>query len=100
HTRFKCDWSSDVCSFDLTTVLNAAVMPLACRYIDDLAQALGLETTGAPLHLLHAAGGMMSVEAAKARPLALAASGPAAGVAAAEIGRASCRERGRRVGGT
>jgi N-methylhydantoinase A len=67
-----------------TTVLNAAVMPLATRYIDGLVAALGLRAQGVPLHLLHSAGGMMSVAAAKARPLAMAASGPAAGVAAAE----------------
>jgi N-methylhydantoinase A len=62
-----------------TTVLNAAVMPLAARYLDDLARRAG----GRPLHLLHSAGGMMSVEAAKARPLSMAMSGPAGGVAAA-----------------
>ena len=85
HVSVSSDINAEFREYERTstTVLNAAVMPLACRYIDDLAQALGLETTGAPLHLLHAAGGMMSVEAAKARPLALAASGPAAGVAAA-----------------
>src|SRR5256712_7204474 len=66
-----------------TTVLNAAVMPLASRYLDELAAALGREARGAVLHLLHSAGGMMSTEAARARPLAMAASGPAAGVAAA-----------------
>src|SRR5438552_11557150 len=63
-----------------TTVLNAAVMPLATRYIEELVAALGADIA---LHLLHSAGGMMSVEAAKAKPLAMAASGPAAGVAAA-----------------
>jgi N-methylhydantoinase A len=63
-----------------TTVLNAAVMPLATRYLDDLRARLPASRT---LHLLHSAGGMMSVEAAKARPLAMAMSGPAAGVAAA-----------------
>ena len=66
-----------------TTVLNAAVMPLASRYIDELGQRLRLDATGASLHLLHSAGGMMSVDTARARPLALAASGPAAGAAAA-----------------
>ncbi len=62
-----------------TTVLNASVMPLAARYLDDLARRTG----GKPLHLLHSAGGMMSVEVAKARPLSMAMSGPAGGVAAA-----------------
>jgi N-methylhydantoinase A len=66
-----------------TTVLNAAVMPLAARYLDDLVARLGAEGGPRPLHLLHSAGGMMSVGAAKARPLAMAMSGPAAGVAAA-----------------
>jgi N-methylhydantoinase A len=60
-------------------VLNASVMPLAARYLDDLVRRVG----GKPLHLLHSAGGMMSVEAAKARPLSMAMSGPAGGVAAA-----------------
>ena len=62
-----------------TTVLNASVMPVAARYLDDLVQ----RAAGKPLHLLHSAGGMMSVEAAKERPLSMAMSGPAGGVAAA-----------------
>src|SRR5262249_61887886 len=62
-----------------TTVLNASVMPLAARYIEDLVTALGPEMA---LHLLHSAGGLMSVEAAKAKPLPMAASGPGAAVAA------------------
>lgn len=67
----------------VTTVLNAAVMPLAARYIDELAAALACGARSPALHLLHSAGGMMSTEAARARPLAMAASGPAAGAAAA-----------------
>jgi len=63
-----------------TTVLNAAVMPLATRYLDDLRSRVPASRT---IHLLHSAGGMMSVDAAKARPLSMAMSGPAAGVAAA-----------------
>ncbi len=66
-----------------TTVLNATVMPLATRYLDDLLARLAAGPTGRSLHLLHSAGGMMSVEAAKSRPLSMAMSGPAAGVAAA-----------------
>ncbi len=62
-----------------TTVLNAAVMPLASSYMDELHRRI----RPASLHLLHSAGGMMSVDTARARPLALASSGPAAGVAAA-----------------
>jgi len=67
-----------------TTALNASVMPLADRYVDGLTAALAGTGGGGPaLRLLHSAGGMMSVAAAKARPLAMALSGPAAGVAAA-----------------
>ena len=66
-----------------TTVLNAAVMPLAARYLDDLVARLASGERAVPIHLLHSAGGMMSVEAARARPLTMAMSGPAAGVAAA-----------------
>ncbi len=63
-----------------TTVQNAAVMPLATAYLDDLTARL---PAGRTVHLLHSGGGMMSVAAAKVRPLAMAMSGPAAGVAAA-----------------
>src|SRR5260370_29275562 len=30
HTRFKCDWSSDVCSSDLTTFAVCALISHAC----------------------------------------------------------------------
>ena len=66
-----------------TTALNASVMPLADRYLGGLTAALGAAAGGPALRLLHSAGGMMSVAAARARPLAMALSGPAAGVAAA-----------------
>src|SRR2546430_5063401 len=31
HTRFDCDWSSDVCSSDLANTLTPAIAPLAIR---------------------------------------------------------------------
>jgi N-methylhydantoinase A len=82
HVSISSDINAEFREYERTstTVLNAAVMPLATRYIEALMAALG---GGIALHLLHSAGGMMSIEAAKARPLAMAASGPAAGVAAA-----------------
>jgi N-methylhydantoinase A len=67
----------------VTTVLNASVMPLAAWYVEGLVEALGGTHAAAALHLLHAAGGMMWVAAARAKPLAMAQSGPAAGAAAA-----------------
>ncbi len=63
-----------------TTALNASVMPLAAAYLDDLVAARPREVG---LHLFHSAGGMATVEALRDLPLGLAASGPAAGVAAA-----------------
>ena len=63
-----------------TTALSAGVMPLAAAYMEDLERA---KPDGSRLHLFHSAGGMASPEALRGLPLGLAASGPAAGVAAA-----------------
>ena len=63
-----------------TTALSAGVMPLAAAYMDDLERA---KPDDSRLHLFHSAGGMASPEALRDLPLGLAASGPAAGVAAA-----------------
>ena len=63
-----------------TTALSAGVMPLAASYLDRLEAA---KPAGSRLHLFHSAGGMAAPEALRELPLGLAASGPAAGVAAA-----------------
>src|SRR2546427_10141945 len=43
HTRFDCDWSSDVCSSDLTVVLKPAhVTPLTALLLGEIAVAAGL----------------------------------------------------------
>ena len=65
-----------------TTALNAIVMPLADRYLTDLEDSLAREGASGPLRLLQSNGGMMSAQAARRRPLAMAVSGPAGGVAA------------------
>ncbi len=62
------------------TVLNAALMPRTSDHLDNLLARAGNRTR---VHLFHSAGGMASADAVKDRPLALALSGPAAGVAAA-----------------
>jgi N-methylhydantoinase A len=82
HVSISSDINAEFREYErtTTTVLNASVMPLAARYVDALVARLG---AGVPLHMLHSAGGMMSAAMAKARPLAMAMSGPAAGVAAA-----------------
>ena len=63
-----------------TTALSAGLMPLAAGYLDRLDAA---KPARSRLHLFHSAGGMASPEALRELPLGLAASGPAAGVAAA-----------------
>ena len=63
-----------------TTALCAGVLPLAATYLDRLESA---KPSGSRLHLFHSAGGMASPDSLRELPLALAASGPAAGVAAA-----------------
>lgn len=62
------------------TVLNASVMSLVADYLCRLRETV---PSGTDLHLFHSAGGMASAATASERPLILAMSGPAAGVAAA-----------------
>ncbi len=61
-----------------STVLNAAAMPVAVDYIDEILEGSALEGR---FQLFHSAGGYASPEVARERPLILALSGPAAGVA-------------------
>ena len=68
-----------------TTALNAAVMPIADRYLRDLEASLARAGVRATLHLLQSSGGMMSAAVARRRPLAMAVSGPAGGVAASRF---------------
>jgi N-methylhydantoinase A len=68
-----------------TTALNAAVMPIADRYLADLEASLARAGVGATLHLLQSSGAMMSAAVARRRPLAMAISGPAGGVAASRF---------------
>lgn len=68
-----------------TTVLSASVMPLAAGYLDSLEARKPAQSR---LHLFHSGGDMASPEAVRDLPLALALSGPAAGViAAAQVAR-------------
>ena len=74
-----------------TTALSAGIMPLAASYLDDLDMA---KPDDSRLHFFHSAGGMASPDVLRDLPLGLAASGPAAGVAAAgELSRTLGIER-------
>ncbi len=74
-----------------STAINAAAMPIAAGYLEELERKLPL---GAGLQVFHSAGGMVPVATAKQRPIVMAKSGPAAGVAAsARLAQASDRKR-------
>ena len=62
-----------------STVLNAATMPIVIEYVDDLLERLGLDRR---LQLFQSAGGWATPHDVRRRPLSMALSGPAAGVAA------------------
>lgn len=62
-----------------STAYNAACMPVAAEYLTELERRLPL---GAGLLVFHSAGGMVPIAIAKERPIVMAKSGPAAGVAA------------------
>src|SRR5205085_8818675 len=82
HTRFDCDWSSDVCSSDLRGAFQLGHVYYRMGTPNTAAlEAAVAELEGAPA-AFSAASGMGTITAVI---LALAQSG--------EIGRASCRER-------
>src|SRR5215469_12991362 len=66
-----------------TTVANAYVMPMLDRYLSSLETGLGAFGISAPLLTMQSSGGVMTAERARARPVQLIESGPAAGVIAA-----------------
>jgi N-methylhydantoinase A len=67
-----------------TVVLNASVMPLVQRYINELQQQLQEAGWQGRLHIVQSNGGMISTALVKRRPLSTVMSGPAAGVAAVQ----------------
>src|SRR5256886_7110816 len=77
HTRFDCDWSSDVCSSDLGDVVLGLVEAVAVELVHEVA-TLGADAD--PAKAVLEPGAEVAGEL-----------GPRA--VGAEIGRASCRER-------
>ncbi len=81
--------SSDVCPEyreylrASTTAVNAAVMPIVTRYVDALESRLKALGAVAPFYVMQSNGGVMTAASAKARPVYMVESGPAAGVIAA-----------------
>jgi N-methylhydantoinase A len=66
-----------------TTAVNAAVMPIVSRYVDALELRLRALGAAAPFYVMQSNGGVMTSASAKARPVYMVESGPAAGVIAA-----------------
>jgi len=62
-----------------TTVINAYVMPLIDQYLATLQRRL----KGSPVHIMQSNGGSISASAARAQPVRMLLSGPAAGVVGA-----------------
>jgi N-methylhydantoinase A len=81
--------SSDVCPEfreylrGSTAAVNAAVMPIVSRYVDALESRLAALGATAPFYVMQSHGGVMTAASAKARPVYMVESGPAAGVIAA-----------------
>ena len=66
-----------------TACVNAYVTPLMDRYLASLEAELRQRGLGGPLHLMLSAGGIATVKYARANPVQLIESGPAAGATAA-----------------
>lgn len=70
-----------------TTALNAALLPLVGGYVEHLGASLAEAGLGVPLHLMQSNGGVAPAQAVARLPVALVASGPAAGIiGAARLG--------------
>ncbi len=66
-----------------TAAVNAAVMPVVSRYVDDIEMRLRNEEITAPFYIMQSNGGVMSGQTARIKPVYMVESGPAAGVIAA-----------------
>ena len=73
-----------------TIVLNGYVQPIVGRYLDALERALRGRGVAAPLMAVQSNGGTTSFAWAKAHPITLLESGPAAGVSGAALVGALC----------
>ncbi|MFZ8837928.1 MAG: hydantoinase/oxoprolinase family protein [Pyrobaculum sp.] len=70
-----------------TAVVNAALMPLVGRYLEELGRYVS--SRGGSLYVMASSGGLVTVDEASRRPVHLIESGPAGGVvAAAEFAKA------------
>ena len=74
----------------MTTILNAAVMPVVASYVERLGRRMAEAGVAAPLLLMKSSGGVTSARTVRRVPVETALSGPAAGaVGAAKVGAGS-----------
>ncbi len=66
-----------------TSAVNGAIMPLVSNYLSALESQVQSRGITAPFYVMQSSGGVMSVPAAKEKPVYMVESGPAAGVIAA-----------------
>jgi 5-oxoprolinase (ATP-hydrolysing) len=69
----------------VTTCANAYVQPLIDAYLHRLESALAARGFAGRLHMMHSAGGLISLDAARAFPIRLLESGPAGGTLATAL---------------
>jgi N-methylhydantoinase A len=68
-----------------TTVVNAYIQPTVDRYLADLANGFATRGAKCPVLIMQSSGGLMTVDVARAKPVQLVESGPAAGVIATRV---------------
>ena len=84
-------WEYQRCA---TACANAYVQPLMARYLGRLERDLRARGFLGPLYLMHSAGGLLTLEAARALPIRLLESGPAGGgLASAYFGAVAGKAR-------
>jgi N-methylhydantoinase A len=67
-----------------STVINAYITPVVARYLERLGRDLAGRGVRGPLLIMQSNGGLMTAEAAVARPMHIVESGPAGGVVGAQ----------------
>jgi N-methylhydantoinase A len=84
YVSASADISPEIREFERTstTVVNAYVQPLVANYIDDLEKQFAAERVPGSLQIMQSSGGVVDAAGARAKPVRLIESGPAAGVTA------------------
>ncbi|MEO4043397.1 hydantoinase/oxoprolinase family protein [Hoeflea sp. CAU 1731] len=84
HVSLSSDILPEFREYDraITTVMNDYVRPIMTRYLSRIEKRLIEVGTTSKLHIVRSDGGLMSAEAAAARPVHTVLSGPAGGVTA------------------